>query len=167
MDQNENDEHSAEFANQIQRVQGLVQDSTANAMAKATGKEFSVLDSGTVAQAYARAGMKLAQNPFALAQFQIDLWSNSAKAWAGAWAGEGEDSKDRRFRDGRWTSDPLSRSLRDVHLAIEGAADRLIETLPEGDKDSLRVRFYTRQLLSALSPNTAATTCAPKFGGLE
>lgn len=153
MDRSKIAEQTAEFASLMQRAQELAQRSSASALAKATGNEFSVLDSGTVAQAYARVGMKLAQNPFALAQFQIDLWSNSAKAWAGAWTGEGEDSKDRRFRDGRWTSDPVSRGLRDVHLAIEGAADRLIETLPKGDKDSLRVRFYTRQLLSALSPS--------------
>ena len=153
MDRSKIAEQTAEFASLMQRAQELAQRSSASALAKATGNEFSVLDSGTVAQAYARAGMKLAQNPFALAQFQIDLWADSAKAWAGAWTGEGEDSKDRRFRDGRWASDPVSRGLRDVHLAIEGAADRLIETLPEGDKDSLRVRFYTRQLLSALSPS--------------
>ena len=153
MDRSKIAEQTAEFASLMQRAQELAQRSSASALAKATGNEFSVLDSGTVAQAYARVGMKLAQNPFALAQFQIDLWSNSAKAWAGAWTGEGEDSKDRRFRDGRWASDPVSRGLRDVHLAIEGAADRLIETLPKGDKDSLRVRFYTRQLLSALSPS--------------
>ena len=94
MDRSKIAEQTAEFASLMQRAQELAQRSSASALAKATGNEFSVLDSGTVAQAYARVGMKLAQNPFALAQFQIDLWSNSAKAWAGAWTGEGEDSKD-------------------------------------------------------------------------
>ncbi|WP_255006088.1 hypothetical protein [Roseovarius sp. M141] len=166
MDQSEIAEQTAEFASLMQRAQGLAQRSSASALAKATGRDFTVLDSGTVAQAYARAGMKLAQNPFALAQFQVDLWADSAKAWAGAWVGEGHDSKDRRFRDGRWNSNPVSRGLRDVHLAIEGAADRLIETLPDGDKDSLRVRFYTRQLLSALSPsNYLALNPVPRESG--
>ena len=152
MEQTKIAEQTTEFVDLMQRAQSLVQRSSANAMAKATGKEFSVLDAGTIAQAYARAGMQLAADPFALAQFQMGLWSDSAKAWLKAWSSSGEDSGDRRFRDGRWSADPLSRGLRDLHLAVENAAERLIGALPEGDKDSLRVSFYTRQLLSALAP---------------
>ncbi|WP_185968573.1 alpha/beta hydrolase [Paracoccus sp. M683] len=153
MDQTRIAEQTSEFAQLMQRAQNLAQRSGAAAMAKATGREFSVLDAGTVAQAYARAGVQLAGDPFALARFQMDLWADSAQAWIGAWSGQGEGSKDRRFRDDRWDGDPVSRGLRDVHLAIENAADRLIETLPQDSKDSLRVGFYTRQLLSALSPS--------------
>ena len=152
MEQTKIAEQTTEFVDLMQRAQNLAQRSSANAMAKATGQEFSVLDAGTIAQAYARAGMQLASDPFALAQFQMGLWSDGAKAWLKAWSNSGEDSGDRRFRDGRWSADPVSRGLRDLHLAVENAAERLIGALPEGDKDSLRVGFYTRQLLSALAP---------------
>ena len=145
-------EQTTEFVDLMQRAQNLAQRSSANAVAKATGQEFSVLDAGTIAQAYARAGMQLASDPAALMQFQMSLWSDSTKAWLKAWSSGDDDSADRRFRDGRWSADPLSRGLRDMHLAIENAAERLIGGLPDGDKDSLRVRFYTRQLLSALAP---------------
>ena len=152
MEQTKIAEQTTEFVDLMQRAQNLAQRSSANAMAKATGQEFSVLDAGTIAQAYARAGMQLASDPFALAQFEMGLWSDGAKAWLKAWSNSGEDSGDRRFRDGRWSADPVSRGLRDLHLAVENAAERLIGALPEGDKDSLRVGFYTRQLLSALAP---------------
>jgi polyhydroxyalkanoate synthase len=52
-----------------------------------------------------------------------------------------------------WDEDPVSRGLRDAHLAVEHAADGLLEALPRGSKDHLRLEFYTRQLLSALSPS--------------
>lgn len=153
MDQTQIAEQTAEFVDLMTRAQTLAQRSAANAVAKATGQEFSVLDAGTIAQAYARSGMQLARDPYALAKFQMDLMVESTQAWLKAWSTDGEDSKDRRFRDERWTSDPLSRGLRDVHLAVERAAEQLIQTLPNGDKDSLRVRFYTRQLMSALAPS--------------
>lgn len=152
MDQTRIAEQTTEFVDLMQRAQNLAQRSGANAVAKATGQEFSVLDAGTIAQAYARAGMQLASDPFALTRFQMGLWSDSAKAWLNAWSNGAEDSGDRRFRDGRWSADPVSRGLRDMHLAVENAAERLIGALPDDDKDSLRVRFYTRQLLSALAP---------------
>ena len=152
MEQTKIAEQTTEFVDLMQRAQNLAQRSSANAMAKATGQEFSVLDAGTIAQAYTRAGMQLASDPFAMAQFQMGLWSDSAKAWLKAWSNGGEDSGDRRFRDGRWSADPVSRGLRDLHLAVESAAERLIGALPDDSKDSLRVRFYTRQLLSALAP---------------
>ena len=153
MDQNQIAEQTTEFVDLMQRAQGLASRASANAAAKASGQEFSVLDAGTIAQAYARAGMQLARDPFALTRFQMGLMSDATKAWLNAWTGTpAETAADRRFRDDRWNSDPLSRGLRDVHLAVENAAERLIGDLPDDDKDSLRVRFYTRQLLSALSP---------------
>ncbi|MDP5309176.1 class I poly(R)-hydroxyalkanoic acid synthase [Paracoccus spongiarum] len=153
MDQTQIVDQTAEFVDLIERARELTVRSQANAMAKASGQDFSVVDARSVASAYARAGLELTRNPWAMLDFQMNLWKDSAQAWAGAWTGKGEDSKDRRFRDPRWTSNPVSRGLRDVHLAIEQAAERLLDTLPQGDKESLRVRFYTRQLLSALSPS--------------
>ncbi|MDP5307268.1 class I poly(R)-hydroxyalkanoic acid synthase [Paracoccus spongiarum] len=153
MDQTKISEQTAEFVDLIERARELTVRSQATAVAKATGQDFSVVDAKTVASAYARAGLELAGNPWAMMDFQMSLWKDSARAWASAWNGKGEDSKDRRFRDPRWTTDPVSRGLRDVHLVIEQAAERLLDSLPKGEKDSLRVRFYTRQLLSALSPS--------------
>lgn len=153
MDQTKIADQTAEFVELIDRARDLTVRRQANAVAKATGQEFSVVDAKTVANAYARVGLEMASNPWAMMEFQISLWKDSTRAWTDAWSGKGEDSTDRRFRDGRWNTDPLSRALRDVHLAVEQAAERLLDQLPKGDKESLRVKFYTRQLLSALSPS--------------
>lgn len=146
-------DQTAEFMELMRKAGDLGLRGQGNAVAKALGKDFSVVDSATVVRAYARAGMELARDPWAMLDFQMNLWKDGTRAWAAAWQGRGADSKDRRFRDARWNADPVSRGLRDVHLAVEQAAERLLETLPRGDKNSLRVKFYTRQLLSALSPS--------------
>jgi polyhydroxyalkanoate synthase len=96
--------------------------------------------------------MQLASDPFALTQFQMGLMSDSTKAWLNAWTGMAARTAATAasaMAAGTATRQP---GLRDVHLAVENAAERLIGDLPDDDKDSLRVRFYTRQLLSALSP---------------
>lgn len=146
-------DQTAEFMELMRKAGDLGLRGQGNAVAKALGKDLSVVDSATVVRAYARAGMELARDPWAMLDFQMNLWKDGTRAWAAAWQGRGADSKDRRFRDARWNADPVSRGLRDVHLAVEQAAERLLETLPRGDKNSLRVKFYTRQLLSALSPS--------------
>lgn len=153
MDQKALAEQTAEFTNLMHRAQTVAQKAGVNAASKASGQEFSVLDAGTVAQAYARAGMALAHDPYALMRFQMETWTDGTQAWLNAWSGEATGSKDRRFRDGKWNSDPFSRGLRDVHLALENAAESLLDNLPADSKDALRVRFYTRQLMSALSPS--------------
>lgn len=146
-------EQTEEFLDLVGRAQRLTLRGQRKAVEKATGSEFSIVDAKTVGSAYADAMTQFAKDPMALLQFQVDLWTELSKAWWGAWTSDGEASKDRRFRDERWTTDRLSRALRDVHLALEGAVGRLTDTLPAGDKNSLRVQFYTRQLMSALSPS--------------
>lgn len=153
MDQSGIAEQTSEFVGLMQRAQDLAKRSQAKAVAKATGQDFSVVDAMTIANAYGQAAMHLAKDPWALAQFQVGLWTDASRAWFEAWSGPGEESKDRRFRDGRWSTEPFSRALRDVHLTIERAAEKLLASLPDEGKESLRVRFYTRQLLSALSPS--------------
>ena len=121
--------------------------------AKATGKDFSIVDAQSVGAAYARAMQELAQRPWKVAAYQQSLWFDVVKAWTDAWSGGRGASDDRRFRDPKWDEDPTSRGLRDAHLAIENATNRLLKELPQGSKDQLRVEFYTRQILSALAPS--------------
>ncbi|GAU86768.1 alpha/beta hydrolase [Bosea sp. BIWAKO-01] len=146
-------DQTAEFVGLMQRALDLSLWSHAKAVAQAAGQDFSVVDAKTVANAYTQVALQLLKDPWALAEFQINLWRDASSAWLEAWSGPGEDSSDRRFRDGRWSSEPFSRGLRDVHLAIERAAEKFLGSLPDNGKNSLRVRFYTRQLLSALSPS--------------
>ncbi|MDF3606780.1 class I poly(R)-hydroxyalkanoic acid synthase [Paracoccus sp. DMF-8] len=138
----------------MQRAQQLGISAHSNALAKATGSEFSVVDASTVSEAYLRAMLDLAQRPWDLVTYQHEVMRDVGKAWMNAWrATESEGPADRRFRDAKWDENPANRGMRDAHLALEAATDRLLSTLPSGTKEQLRVQFYTRQLLSALSPS--------------
>jgi polyhydroxyalkanoate synthase len=142
-----------QFWELLQRAQNLALNAQSAVLAKASGKEFSIVDANATGAACMKALAELAQHPMELAAFQQAAWLNVTKAWTDAWTGNSPAVTDRRFRDPSWDEDPVSRGLRDAHLAVEHAADSLLNALPKGSKDHLRLEFYTRQLLSALSPS--------------
>ena len=84
-----------------------------------------------------KAFAEFAQHPMELAAFQQTVWLDATKAWVDAWTGESPAVADKRFRDKTWEEDPISRGLRDAHLAVEGAVDKLLDSLPKGSKDHL------------------------------
>jgi len=135
-----------------------MRDAQNKATAKASGEEFSIVDFKSVIEAYLSVWPEMLQNPAAVAKYAQDFWVDWMKSWQNAWTKFGEEPKDRRFRDERWSSDPFARGLRDSHLALENATVQFLETLPEGTKESLRVKFYTRQMLSALAPTNFVAT---------
>ena len=100
-----------------------------------------------------KAVTEFAQHPMELAAFQQAVWLDATKAWVDAWTGESPAVADKRFRDKTWEEDPISRGLRDTHLAVEEAVDKLLDSMPKGSRDHLSVEFYARQFLSALSPS--------------
>jgi len=142
-----------EFLELLQRTQKLATVVQTKTVENAGGDDFSMLDPGSIGAAYLRVLTEMAKQPYAITAFAQDIWFGAAQAWLHSWSSDGTGVADRRFRDKTWEADPASRGLRDIHLALEAAAGRFLETLPEGSKDSLRVKFYTRQILSALSPS--------------
>lgn len=119
---------------------------------KAMGADFSIVDQSTVLSAYMRALPALFERPAQVAALTQRMWLGWITAWQDAWSGASQDPGDKRFRDRRWSGDPFARGLRDSHIALEKATEDWLAALPKGDKDALRVRFYTRQLLSAIAP---------------
>ncbi len=136
----------------IRRAQELAVKAQSVAAAKATGSDFSLVDLQTVSTAYLKSMAELSRNPAEVVSTAQQAWLGAVRAWSDAWAGTSQGVSDRRFRDADWDADPVSRGLRDSYLAIEGAVKNLLDTLPAGSKDHLRTEFYTRQMLSALSP---------------
>ncbi|WP_413874490.1 PHA/PHB synthase family protein [Albidovulum sp.] len=142
-----------EWAELMARAQAALAQAQAAGAAKATGEEFSIVDANTITGAYMKAWAELMSDPIAVTEFAQSAWADWARAWRDAWLGEGgQGGADKRFRDKRWDADPVARGLRDSHLALERATERFLKALPEGTKETLRVKFYTRQMLSALSP---------------
>ena len=136
-----------------ERAQALSTKVQSHAASTATGQEFAVADAATVGNAFARAWLSMAEHPEDILKFQNEMATKVADAWTRGWLGESEPPKDRRFRDESWNEDQVARAFRDAHLAMEEVASQLADALPEGSKDKLRVQFYTRQMLSALSPS--------------
>lgn len=125
MEQTKIAEQTTEFVDLMQRAQSLVQRSSANAMAKATGKEFSVLDAGTISTSLCPRRHATGRRPLCAGAVPDGPVERQRQGLAEeTWSSSGEDSGDRRFRDGRWSADPLSRGLRDLRLAVENAAER-------------------------------------------
>ena len=153
-------DRTGEWMELLKRAQMAIQKSSASATAKAQGEEFSIVDMTQVVEAYVKALPTLMEDPVKASAQMADMWFGWAKAWQDAWTGKSGESKDKRFRDRRWDKDPISRGLRDSHIAVEQAVEKFLAGLPGDNKDSLRVKFYTRQLLSALAP-TNNLMCNP------
>lgn len=141
-----------EFLDLMIRLQAVIKRAQDTASEKINGEEFSIVDLKSVADAYFRAVPKLMENPFDVIERSQRFWLDWGKAWTEAWTAEPSKSTDKRFRDRRWERDPITRGLRDSHIALERATEGLLALLSDGSKDSLRVKFYTRQYLSALAP---------------
>ncbi|MES0825161.1 PHA/PHB synthase family protein [Ruegeria sp. SCP11] len=149
-----------DYANRLVQFSSLLERSIkvgttaqAKALSKATGQEFSVSDLGTVSKAFLNTYSELLKQPADLLAYQRNLFFKSWSIWSKAWLPTEEKPKDRRFNDPKWSSDPLAKLAKDAQLALEDAVSELLASLPQGSKDHMRAEFYTRQLLSALSPS--------------
>ncbi len=148
----------ADFAGLITRLQSVVQRAQATAADKVSGEDFSIVDIRSVCEAYLRSMPKMLEQSVDATQRIQRFWFDWSRAWQSAWLGESAAVSDKRFRDRRWNRDPWARGLRDGHIALENATEELLALLPDNTKDSLRVKFYTRQLLSALAPTNFLAT---------
>ena len=159
-----------------QRLMDLAQRSVAatarlqaRSLAQASGSEYQLMDAATLTQAYTSVWMRALTRPQDLLSMQLKATTSLAEVWQAALLPREGEVKDRRFKDESWTDDPVSRHYRDAFLAFEGAMEGLLETLAdEAGREDLRVKFYTRQAISALSPaNYLATNAAARAKCIE
>ncbi|WP_299665804.1 class I poly(R)-hydroxyalkanoic acid synthase [uncultured Ruegeria sp.] len=139
-----------------QRAAMLAPQVGATTMAKSSGQEFSIVDNASVAGAFAASMTHLAQNPGVVAAFYHSAALNAMNAmWSMALPGA-YSAQDRRFKDDAWDTMLMPKLAKETHVALEKAMNHLLSTLPEGSLDHQRTKFYTRQMLSALSPSNSA-----------
>ena len=136
-----------------------------HAVRTATGSEFSLMDSATLARSYAAFWTDMVTNPQALFEAQVKAGVGALNAWNAMLKGTADDDekpriRDRRFSDPNWEKDPVARTYRDIFLAFEDATEDLLDSVAGKSKDHLRVAFYTRQMISALSPSNYLMTNA-------
>jgi polyhydroxyalkanoate synthase len=137
----------------VLRANALLARAGSKAAGQLLGGNFSLNDTETVGKAFLTAWSELANHPEDVLAFQKSAMEDIAAAWVSAWGGGNNETKDRRFRDPAWSSDPFSRALKDAHLALEKSVNGLLKTMPAGTKEQLRFEFYTRQILSAMAPS--------------
>lgn len=130
-----------------------------HAIKQASGSEYALMDAGTLAKAYGTFWSDMISDPSKLMDIQQTVGTEMMAAWQSIFGlSSDEPVKDKRFKDESWSDDPISRSYRDVFLAFDRASNSLLERLPDGSKDHQRVSFYTRQMISALSPSNYLAT---------
>lgn len=144
----------------------------ARSLAQATGSEYALMDAATLAKAYGSFWSDLAKDPQKLWDAQLRMTTGLTNIWS-AMLPTGETNandsrRDRRFADPSWSQDPVSKAFRDAFLAFEDSVGDFLDAFTEDDRDHLRVNFYTRQALSALSPaNYLATNSAARTKMIE
>ena len=158
-------ETGARLLSLSQRMVAAAAQAQAHGVRTATGAEYSLMDAATLTRAYGTFWAEALSNPEQLWTAQLKAGANLAAAWQALLSPATDEDRvrDRRFADPAWSKDPMSRIYRDIYLAFEEATTGLLDGLPKGSKDHMRVSFYTRQLLSALSPaNYLATNAAAR-----
>ena len=146
-----------------QRMLAATTQAQAHAAKTATGSEFSLMDSMTLARAYGAFWQEMFAHPDKLWAAQLKAGESLMTSWQAVLSGQEAAEtgpRDRRFADPNWAKDPVARSYRDVYLAFEQAANTLLDSLPKDSKNHQRVRFYSRQMVSALSPSNYLLTNA-------
>lgn len=129
------------------------------AVKQASGSEYALMDAGTLTKAYGTFWTDMMSDPAKLMDIQQTVGTEMMAAWQSMFGmGSDEPVKDKRFKDDSWSDDPISRSYRDVFLAFDRATNGLLDRLPDGSKDHMRVSFYTRQMVSALAPSNYLAT---------
>ncbi len=146
-----------------QRAFALSQKMQALSVAKATGAEYSLTDAETLAKAYGNFWTGLISDPQKFWSAQVKAGTGLANIWkamvaAATTTQDGDTPQDRRFSGQGWSEDHVARIYRDVFLSFENTLIDLLEDLTEDTKDDMRVNFYTRQLLSSLSPSNFLAT---------
>jgi polyhydroxyalkanoate synthase len=168
-EQQDSTPHPAEVA----KVFGEVAERSSNVLGDflkrhAGGKGVSFGDELGIAKAFMDMWAKLAANPMALAQAQMNMYLDYMRLWQSSWlkllgqqaepiAAPGKG--DARFKDDEWQSNFVFDYVKQSYLIaarhIHGVVSN-VEGIP--DESKKKVDFFTRQYIDALSPSNFAFT---------
>ena len=123
------------------------------------GLDYSLIDYQGLACAAARFNLEWWLEPQRSVAALTELWWRHLSLVADQASGVASANGDRRFQDKTWNEDAALRLIRDAYLINSRwmlAQVRAARTLDRHDREKLA--FYTRQLLSALSPSNWPAT---------
>jgi polyhydroxyalkanoate synthase len=141
------------------RIQSVLARIASHQLRRVLGQEFSIVDAFGTAAAFGEAWISLSSDPKRI----LALHSEMANAFTSAWTDSAASSKqgpaaDRRFKDPAWDEHPAFEALRSLYLGTAQATTQLVENPSGTSKQQERVKFYTRQLLNAMSPSNFLLT---------
>jgi polyhydroxyalkanoate synthase len=134
----------------------------------ASGKGLSFSDELGIAKAFMDMWAKLAANPMALAQAQMNMYFDYLRLWQTSWlrllghetgpvAAPGKS--DARFKDDEWQSNFVFDYVKQSYLiAARHIHDVVSNVQGIPDESKKKVDFFTRQYIDALSPSNFALT---------
>ncbi len=141
----------------------LISTSFARHLEELFGDDFQMINTRDVAASFQEFGLKLLSDPVRLATAQASLVSDTMALWQrffeSATGGELrpliEPSRgDRRFKDPAWSENPAYAYIEQGYLVFANWLQKLVDDAQDLDpKVHQRVRFFTRQYLSALAPS--------------
>jgi polyhydroxyalkanoate synthase len=167
------EEDSAPNPAEVAKVFGEVAERSSNVLGDflkrhASGKGLSFGDELGIAKAFMDMWAKLAANPMALAQAQMNMYLDYLRLWQTSWLKllghetgpvAAPAKSDARFKDDEWQSNFVFDYVKQSYLIaarhIHGVVSN-VEGIP--DESKKKVDFFTRQYIDALSPSNFALT---------
>jgi polyhydroxyalkanoate synthase len=134
----------------------------------ASGKGVAFSDELGIAKAFMDMWAKLAANPMALAQAQMNMYFDYLRLWQSSWLrllGHTAEpvaqpaASDARFKDEEWQSNFVFDYVKQSYLiAARHIHDVVSNVAGIPDESKKKVDFFTRQYVDALSPSNFALT---------
>ncbi|MAI89359.1 class I poly(R)-hydroxyalkanoic acid synthase [Ponticaulis sp.] len=110
--------------------------------------------------AWAKVGENLALHPDRLLNAQLSLWEGHLNIWRSLLVGgEAETSKDKRFDDPEWKTNPVFDVIKQTYQLNSSWLMSLIDSAEELDQETRRkATFFARQTADAFSPTNFFST---------
>ncbi len=132
------------------------------------GASFSLVDAEVVGRTFRQFGMDLLTDPLRVAEAQASFWRDSFALWHKVIEAQRHGRLeplfqpppgDRRFKDKAWAEDPTFAYLQQSYFLFSNWMMHMVDEAKDLDPQARRrLRFYTRQYLSALAPTNFPMT---------
>ena len=116
---------------------------------------------GRVAESWMKSPERAAQAQASLVTGYVDLWASTLRKMTGESSAPAQapDSRDPRFKDPEWSTNPYFDFLKQAYLHTSRWAERMVEDADGLDPHTRhQAEFYVRQISGALSPSNFLPT---------
>jgi polyhydroxyalkanoate synthase len=157
----------AELVTLGERTTALLGKSFLTRLDELAGQSFTMTPPESVNRSFGEFGLQLLADPHRLAEAQARLWRDSFALWHNVLEGRRlgrleplypTPAGDRRFKDKAWQDEPGWTYLQQSYFLMSNWLSRLVDDADLDGETHRRVKFYTRQYLSAMAPSNFPLT---------